>query len=144
MAAHNGDRHVAISLMPKAVPVRVAPGDGYLRNSLRPFFEFSGSVKPIISIRCNLPPRILKMCVTSNGLKFIRRSLATDHGLGVGAGWCCVQRRALRECRKERRDFPQDVALLRDEQVVAGMGPPEHAGVRDAAFERPCLTFCHG
>src|SRR5688572_4202443 len=47
------------------------------------------------------------------------------------------------ERRKERRHFPQDVTLLRDEQVVAGMPPAEHAGLRDAAFERSRLPFGH-
>jgi len=47
------------------------------------------------------------------------------------------------ECSKERRDFPKDVALLRDEQVVTGMWPTEHAGLWYAAFEGPRLALCH-
>ena len=49
-----------------------------------------------------------------------------------------------RESCKERRNFPQDVALLSEEQVVTGMRPTEHAGLWDAAFEGSRLAFCHG
>ena len=39
--------------------LRVARRVCYLTNGLQPFFEFSGSVKPIASISCILPSKIL-------------------------------------------------------------------------------------
>jgi hypothetical protein len=62
----------------------------------------------------------------------------------VSGGVRAAQASRSGQCRKKRRHFPKDVALLRDEQVVAGMRPAEHAGLGDATFEGSCLPFGHG
>ena len=61
------------------------------------------------------------------------RTIRTAHRVGMEDTSAAFGVERSREFCKERRDFPQNVALLRDEQVVTGMRPTEHAGLWDWA-----------